>query len=186
VSAWPDRPVRLAVLALAAVASAVIYLREDEGDGAAPGARLALGYYVRDAVLQGTGEDGRILYRVAAADARQVDAGGLVMLSDVRIDYTPTAGVPWDLVATQGQMPPDRTIIELSGEVVATAREPGAPALSIRTEYLELDPEANVARTDRGVLVERARDTLRARGMRAYLKEDRLELETGVQGTFRP
>jgi hypothetical protein len=35
------------------------------------------------------------------------------------------------------------------------------------------------------VLVERARDTLRARGMRAYLKEDRLELETDVQGTFR-
>jgi LPS export ABC transporter protein LptC len=69
--------------------------------------------------------------------------------------------------------------------VVATARESGSPPLSIRTDYLELDPEAYVARTDRGVLVERARDTLRARGMRAYLKEDRLELETDVQGTFR-
>jgi lipopolysaccharide export system protein LptC len=185
VSAWPDRPVRLAVLALAAVASAIVYLREDEGDGEPAGPRLALGYYVRDAVLQGTGDDGRVLYRVAAADARQVDAGGAIVLADVRVDYTPTAGVPWELVATQGQMPPDRTIIELSGTVVATAREAGSPPLSIRTDYLELDPEAYVARTDRGVLVERARDTLRARGMRAYLKEDRLELETDVQGTFR-
>jgi LPS export ABC transporter protein LptC len=184
VSPWPDRPVRLAVLALAAIASAILYLREDDDEAAPTGPRLALGYYVRDAVLQGTGDDGRLLYRVAAADVRQVDAGGATVMTDVRVDYTPTAGVPWELVATQGQMPPDRTIIELSGSVVATAREEGSAPLSIRTDYLELDPGTYVARTDRGVLIERARNTLRARGMRAYLKEDRLVLETEVQGTF--
>jgi hypothetical protein len=101
VSPWPDRPVRLAVLALAAIASAIVYLREDEDEAGPPGPRLALGYYVRDAVLQGTGDDGRLLYRVAAADVRQVDAGGATVMTDVRVDYTPTAGVPWELVATQ-------------------------------------------------------------------------------------
>jgi lipopolysaccharide export system protein LptC len=183
---WPDRPVRLAVLALAALVTGAIYLRNDEPEQQAAGPRLALGYYLRDAVLQGTGEDGRVLYRVTASDARQVDAGGLVLLTDVNVAYTPTAAVPWTLSATQGQMPPDRTIIELSGEVVATAQSAGEAPLTIRTDYLELDPEAYVARTDRGVQVDRARDTLRARGMRAYLKEDRIELETEVRGTFRP
>jgi LPS export ABC transporter protein LptC len=183
---WPDRPLRLGLLLLAALGSAVIYLRNDEGDEQPAGPRLALGYYLRDAVLQGTGDDGRVLYRVSASDARQVDAGGLVMLTDVRVAYTPTAAVPWTLAATQGQMPPDRTIIKLSGEVVATAEAAGEAPLTIRTDYLELDPEAYVARTDRGVQVDRARDTLRARGMRAYLKEDRLEFETDVRGTFRP
>ncbi len=181
------RPLRTGLLALAAVASAFLYLRQ-RGPDAPPGpaARLAPGYYVRDATLEGTGDDGRLLYRVRAADARQVDASGLIRLTDVRVDYTPAAAVPWELTATRGQMPPGRTIIELSGEVVATAREPGAEPLAIHTDYLELDPDAYVASTDRGVRVERARDTLRARGLRAYLKEDRLELEHDVQGRFLP
>jgi lipopolysaccharide export system protein LptC len=183
---WPDRPVRLAVLIVAALLSAVVYFRQREPGAEPEQARLAPGYYVREAVLEGTGDDGRLLYRVRAADARQIDARGTVQLDDVRVNYLPTAAVPWELTATQGQMPPDRTIIELSGEVVATAREPGAAPLAIHTDYLELDPDAYVARTDRGVRVERARDTLSARGLRAYLKEDRFELDTSVQGHFVP
>ena len=183
---WPTRPVRFAALTGAALASAVVYLGQREPERPAPAARLAPGYYVRDAVLEGTGDDGRVLYRVLADDARQVDAAGAIRLATVRVDYTPGGEVPWELTATQGQMPADRTIIELSGEVVATTRAPGEAPLAIHTDYLELDPDAYVARTDRGVRVERARDTLRARGLRAYLKEDRIELETDVQGTFRP
>lgn len=180
------RALRLGGLAVVALASAAVYLRDRGGATGPPPTRLAPGYYVREAVLEGTGDDGRVLYRVLAADARQLAAGGVIRLADVRVNYLPAAAVPWELTATQGQMPPDRTIIELSGEVVATARQPGAAPLTIHTDYLELDPDAYVARTDRGVRVERARDTLRARGMRAYLKEDRLVFETSVQGRFLP
>ena len=56
----------------------------------------------------------------------------------------------------------------------------------IRTDYLELDPESYVARTARDVTVERARDTLRSQGLRVFLKEDRLQLESRVTGTFLP
>ena len=60
-----------------------------------------------------------------------------------------------------------------------------APLL-IRTDYLELDPEAYIARTERPVAVERDRDTLRARGMRVYLKQDRLQFNAEVRGRFLP
>ena len=102
------------------------------------------------------------------------------------------------LRADRGQIPPDRNIIELAGDVVATtevaAARPAAPPngrtstapLLIRTDYLELDPEAYIARTERMVAVERSRDTLLARGMRVYLKQDRLQFQSEVRGRFLP
>ena len=60
-----------------------------------------------------------------------------------------------------------------------------APLL-IRTDYLELDPDAYIARTERMVAVERSRDTLHARGMRVYLKQDRLQFQSEVRGRFLP
>jgi LPS export ABC transporter protein LptC len=56
----------------------------------------------------------------------------------------------------------------------------------IRTDYLELDPDTYIATTNRHVVIQRARDTLHARGMRVYLKQDRLQLDSEVRGYFLP
>jgi LPS export ABC transporter protein LptC len=190
-----QHPVRFALLALAALATTWLALRDravEDDAGQAP--RLGLGYYVRDARLTGTGPDGRILYRVAAASGEQLLADGTITMQDVAVDYEPAAEVPWKLRADRGQIPPDRNIIELAGDVTAsTAPNPAATGardrssaapLLIRTDYLELDPEAYIARTERMVAVERGRDTLRARGMRVYLKQDRLQFSSEVRGRF--
>jgi LPS export ABC transporter protein LptC len=192
-----QNPGRLALLVVAAVASTWLVFRDRAPEAKAPDSpRLGLGYYVRDARLTGSGPDGRILYRVSAAAAEQALADGTITMQDVAVDYEPAAQVPWKLRAERGQIPPDRNIIELSGEVTAMTdvspaaagsgdRSSAAP-LQIRTDYLELDPEAYVARTERPVAVERDRDTLRARGMRVYLKQDRLQFSSEVRGRFLP
>lgn len=71
------------------------------------------------------------------------------------------------------------------GTAGSEGRSSAAPLL-IRTDYLELDPEAYIARTERMVAVERDRDTLQARGMRVYLKQDRLQFSSEVRGRFLP
>jgi LPS export ABC transporter protein LptC len=191
-----QHPVRFALLLGAAAATTYLVFSspaEDTGTSAAP--RLGLGYYVRDATLTGTGPDGQILYRVTTTNAEQLLADGTITMREVAVDYAPAAEVPWRLKADRGQIPPDRNIIQLSGNVVATteatAASPSAAGgrssvapLLIRTDYLELDPEAYIARTERMVAVERNRDTLQARGMRVYLKQDRLQFESRVQGRF--
>ena len=192
-----QHPGRLALLVAAALATTWLVFRNPSTDAEAPaGPRLGLGYYVQDARLTGTGPDGRILYRVSAASAEQLLADGTITMQDVAVDYEPAAQVPWKLRADRGQIPPDRNIIELAGDVTATTavsagatggggRSSAAPLL-IRTDYLELDPEAYIARTERMVAVERDRDTLRARGMRVYLKQDRLQFSSEVRGRFLP
>jgi lipopolysaccharide export system protein LptC len=188
---------RLAVLLAGALATTwLVFSSPSTEVEESPGPRLGLGYYVQDARLTGSGPDGRILYRVSAAAAEQLLADGTITMRDVAVDYEPAAQVPWKLRADRGQIPPDRNIIELAGDVTAATtvgrpttgvrgRSSAAPLL-IRTDYLELDPEAYVARTERMVAVERDRDTLRARGMRVYLKQDRLQFNSEVRGRFLP
>lgn len=199
-----QHPVRFTLLLGAALLTGFLVFRSPSTDDATPAAaHLGFGYYVKDARLTGTGPDGQILYRVTTTAAEQVLADGTITMRNVTVDYEPAAQVPWKLRADRGQIPPDRNIIELLGNVVATTEATAvSPAVSqadaaakgrtstapllIRTDYLELDPEAYIARTERFVAVERDRDTLRARGMRVYLKQDRLQFNSEVRGRFLP
>ena len=192
-----QHPGRFAVLVVAALASTWLVLRNSPTKVEEPeGPRLGFGYYVRDARLIGSGPDGRLLYRISAKSAEQLLADGTITMKQVAVDYEPAAQVPWKLRADRGQIPPDRNMIELAGDVTAmTAAGPAitgardrssAAPLLIRTDYLELDPEAYIARTERMVAVTRDRDTLRARGMRVYLKQDRLQFSSEVSGRFLP
>jgi len=195
-----QHPLRFLALLVAALFTGFLVFRTGPKDASSqPAPRLGLGYYVKDARLTGTGIDGKILYRVGTTAAEQLLADGTITLRDVTVDYEPAAEVPWKLRANQGQIPPDRNIIELIGDVVATtastAADPAqataggrtrAAPLVIRTDYLELDPEAYVASTESFVAVERNRDTLNARGMRVYLKQDRLQFNAEVRGRFLP
>ncbi len=195
-----QHPVRLVALLAAALFTGFLVFRTDPKDDASqPAPRLGLGYYVKDARLTGTGPDGQVLYRVGTAAAEQLLADGTITMRDVTVDYEPSAQVPWKLRANEGQIPPDRNIIELLGDVVATTAATAANTaddaadgrartapLVIRTDYLELDPEAYVASTESFVAVERDRDTLNARGMRVYLKQDRLQFNADVRGRFLP
>lgn len=192
-----QHPGRFAFLVAAALTTTWLVFRSpstDVEESSSP--RLGLGYYVKDAQLTGSGPEGRILYRVSAASAEQLLADGTITMRDVAVDYDAAAQVQWQLRADRGQIPPDRNIIELAGDVTARTtvgrattgirgRSSAAPLL-IRTDYLELDPEAYIASTERMVAVERDRDTLRARGMRVYLKQDRLQFNSEVRGHFLP
>ncbi len=182
-----SRWLRTLGLAAAAVGTSLILLRGERAEEEAAGrARLGVGYYMQEPRLMGTGEDGRVLYRLSAASAQQALADGVVSLSKVELRYEPAAATPWDLRAQRGQIPPDGKIIMLSGDVEATNQPESAPPTRIRTEYLELIPDEYVARTDQGVRIERGGGTLEAQGLRAFLKEDRLQLTSDVRGRFAP
>jgi lipopolysaccharide export system protein LptC len=174
-------------LLIGALASGVLLLRSTSDDEVREsGPRLSIGYYMDDAKLSGTDENGRILYRARSNKATQNLDDGTIYLQEVHVNYDPFADIPWDLRANTGRIPRSGNIIELKGDVVARTKDDGNESMTIRTDYMELDTETYIADTEHKVAIDQAHNRVFATGMRAYFKEDRLQLLSNVNGNFVP
>ncbi len=148
---------------------------------------LPLGYYLIDAEIFGSGEDGRLLYNMWAGRAEERPDEDRLLLSDVRIEYRPAENVPWILTADFGEAPTDQSYIDLSGavELANAPRDQGERTL-IKTRKLRFEPDTFVASTDASVSLFLGAGRLDAVGIKVYLRDDRLELESSVHGEFNP
>ena len=166
-----------------------LWSRQDteEPPRGAPSRSGPLGYYLSDAQILGTDENGRPLYRILAGSAEERPDENRLMLSDVTVEYQPQNDIPWVVRASRGEVPFDAPYLDLSGDVeLATGRRENADPTLIRTSQLRFEPASFVAETGAPVSVFIADRRLDAIGMRADLKADHLALESNVHGQFRP
>ena len=144
------------------------------------------GYYLKSARILGTAPDGSLLYEINADRAEQLDANTIEFI-DVSLHYSPGSEVPWDLSADTATLYYDQQRVRLRGHVVArSARGFSGKDAELRTDLLDLDPEAYVADTDKRVQIRIGERSLTATGMTASLKDDFLQLKSNVRGTFVP
>jgi len=147
------------------------------------------GFYIRSARILGTDDQGQLLYEIEAEFAEQ-QPGGEVELRDVRISYSPSAKVPWTIdadLATISNTDPDKTLLHLSGHVVAVSHEGfSGQATELRAPELEIDPNKYMAETDTRVQIRIGSRSLTATGMLALLQDNRLQLKSNVSGKFVP
>lgn len=144
------------------------------------------GYYLKDARILGTGEDGRLLYRIVADSARQNPSGEIV-LTTVELNYTPRAGVQWTVVADSATLQSEQRNLSLSGNVRALSEKAfDGKDTEITTSFLEFDPDTFRAETDARVRIRIGQRSLAATGMLALLKENKLALKSNVNGKFLP
>ncbi len=144
------------------------------------------GYYLKSARILGTGPDGRLLYEIQARHAEQLD-DLRISFTDVLINYSPTSGIPWIVNADSAVIHQGERRIRLMGHVRAVSSGGfSGQDTEIRTQYLELDPENYVAETNQRVQIRIGSRSLTATGMLAFLKENRLELKSNVNGKFVP
>lgn len=159
----------------------------EEEPRVAPARSGPLGYYLSDAQILGTDENGRPLYRIWARSAEELPDERRLMLSDVTVEYQPGNDVPWILKAARAEAPINESYLDLSGDVeLASGAQEGAGLTIIRTVQLRLVPESFMAETGAPVSVFIGDRRLDAIGMRADLKADHLALESDVHGQFRP
>jgi LPS export ABC transporter protein LptC len=144
------------------------------------------GFYLKSARILGTGPDGDRLYEIRAEHAEE-QLDGRIEFRDVRFDYSPDAEVPWTVDADSATILPNEQRVQLRGHVRAVSSKGFADEdTEIRTQYLELDPNAYVAETEERVQIRIGSRSLTATGMLASLDENRLELKSNVSGKFVP
>ncbi len=146
-----------------------------------------IGWYVRGATIIGAGESGEPVYRLTARLIEQNPVDDSANLTQVRVRYDAGADLPWQLTAREGWIAADGQTIRLTGNVVLRD-EPadGVVPTVVRTDALEMLIDSDLARTDQEVRIERGRNTLTALGMTAFLREDRVQLQSDVSGLFQP
>jgi LPS export ABC transporter protein LptC len=179
----------LLLLALVALVFVVFKLTGDDS-GLAGETTLATqqtGYYLRDATVTEYGVDGKVRLEVAVRSATEDPARKVVDLETVAVNYFPAGDRNWRLTAQRGQMAEGSEVVELEGDVTMTGAQRSPPdSAVVRTERLTLDTSAQQARTDQPVTLGFGRYTLAARGLRADLKAETLQLESEVNGHFNP
>ncbi len=161
--------------------------RQNRGDDVEVAHDIAQrGYYLRSARILGTGEDGNLLYEIQAERAEQQDQER-IDFTTVSINYSPASEVPWTVNADTATIARNENRVFLRGHVRAVSSEGfSGNDTEIRTQYLELDPEAYLAETDERVQIRIGARSLTATGMLASLKENTLELKSNVSGKFVP
>lgn len=143
------------------------------------------GYYLTDATLTEVGADGKPRVVVQARSIEQQLRDQSVVLQDLELDYSTTQAGTWKVTADRGRMPPERTSIQLFGDVTVTGRESRGSAI-IRTERLAYDTAANLIQTSDPVRIQVGAHELHGRGLRVDLNKGTLRLESNVNGTFKP
>ena len=144
------------------------------------------GYYLKSARILGTGVDGHLLYEIEADYAEQKN-GEDITFRNVQIRYSDRADVPWVLNADIATISQNPKVVILKGHVRAVSAQGfGGKDTEIRTQYLELEPDAYRAETESRVQIRIGPRSLTATGMLALLQENRLELKSNVSGKFVP
>lgn len=147
---------------------------------------LNRGYYIEEARILGTGEDGSLLYEIEAERAEQ-QTDKRIEFSAVRIQYSPTSAIPWTVAANSATLREGAPRIILQGDVqIHNNGLSAGQQTEIRTEYLELDPERFIAETDERVHIRFGTRSVTATGMLASLHDDKVELRSNVRGEMIP
>jgi LPS export ABC transporter protein LptC len=183
----PRTVVLVVVLAAAAIGSWYLARSKSQPDeSTTPYDTTHQGYYLKSARILGTDEDGSLLYEILAEHALQ-EASDRIEFTGVRVNYSPTADVPWVVHADEATLREGSPMIALRGHVRAVGRTAdGSQDTEIRTQYLELDPERYVAETDERVQIRIGARSLTATGMLASLNDNTVELKSNVRGKIAP
>jgi lipopolysaccharide export system protein LptC len=178
----------VAFLVSAAIATWLLGQPLPGGDAVSDAAASGpLGYYLTDAVLLGTDDEGRIFYRVHARQVEQSANELELELVQVRVEYRDSENVEWHVSADRAAAPTDGSHLDLYGNVrLVSMPQAGSTATVIETEKMRFEPAHYFASTDVPVVVAVGDNQLRAEGLKAYLKDDRVELESKVHGQFVP
>lgn len=145
-----------------------------------------IGYYLKQARILGTGENGDLLYEIAAVRAEQ-QADSRIEFTDIEVRYAPQSSVAWTVNADSATLREGSPQIELRGAVhVKSNHSDAADMTEIRTEYLEFDPDRYVAETDQQVELRFGSRSVTATGMLASLEDDKIELRSNVRGRITP
>jgi lipopolysaccharide export system protein LptC len=127
--------------------------------------------------------EGRLQQEATASDAKYFGEEDIIYLTDPRITTHSDSESPWYTRSERGQVRHKHDIIELSQDVQIRK---GDGEIDIRTERLVLTRSKDMAETDAPISIIGDTGRTDAVGMRAFLKQEKIELLSKVKTIHEP
>jgi LPS export ABC transporter protein LptC len=143
------------------------------------------GYYLQDAIITQTQQDGSVGLRVIANRIEQQHLEDNITLDTVRVDYFQSPEHEWLLTARRGTVPANFRVVQLFGDVELRPAD-AQPAAFLRADAMALDTQTNVAYSlSSPVRLRFGGHAMVVKNFRADLNSEKIRLES-VNGRFDP
>src|SRR5690554_3537146 len=178
-------------LALAATVLATVFLmwQHEEGDSLRGDAAELRGPSEPDSfIIEGRyttwDEQGNLKMSLSSPRMEQFEDTNYATMNAPRARIFSEQGTPpWIIEADEGSLRQDDDQVNLAGNVVVLRRT-GDSEATLKTESLTLDNREGIVHTDQPVTITEPFGVTRANGMRAWVNERILELNSRVEGQY--
>jgi LPS export ABC transporter protein LptC len=140
-------------------------------------------YYLRNAVITETQQDGSLSMRLAAARIEMQPVNDDLSMQDVHVNYHQSAEQQWSLEAERGFKSGDSPIVELTGDVQVRPVD-GGEADVLQAEQLAIDTQNDVAySTSSPVRIRYGHHALQVESFRFDMNAEKLQMKS-IRGRY--
>jgi len=141
------------------------------------------GYYLQDAIITQTQQDGSVSIRLVANRIEQQHLDDSIALDTVRVNYFQSPQHEWLLSARRGSVPANFRVVQLFGDVELRPAD-AQPDAFLRADAMAIDTQTNVAySTSSPVHLRFGQHAMTVKNFRADLNSEKIRLES-VNGRF--
>ena len=144
-------------------------------------------YYMENFITTTMEQDGTLKNKLHADYMAHYPDNDTTELDNPMLEVSRSDGPPVRITADKGWVTEDNEVILLTGNVkLWQDADDGSRKLEIITTDVKVLPELEYAETDQPATLIGNRTTIKSTGVRAYFKENRVELLNNVHTTIQP
>jgi len=144
----------------------------------------AIDYYAVNARSVQFTPEGKLQYEMTADKVEHMKASDVTLVTTPDLHLYRGTQFPWHVQSKRAEVNPDGTEVELIDAVRVARTDERKRDTIITTTRMTVFPQKEYAQTEQAVRLDGAGGTTTGKGMKAYLKEGRMDLLSNVRGQY--
>ena len=144
----------------------------------------AIDYYATNAHSRQFLPDGKLQYDMTSEKLEHLKASEVTQMTQPKMQLYRGTADPWNVQSERGEVNPDGTEVELIDSVRIARTDEKNRTTIITSTRMTVFPQKEYAQTERDVRIDGAGGVTTGKGMKAYLKDGRMDLLSNVRGQY--
>lgn len=144
----------------------------------------AIDYYAINAHSMQFLPDGKLQYEMTADKVEHLKASEVTLVTTPDLHMYRGTQYPWHVQSVRAEVNPDGSEVELIDNVRIARTDEKQRDTIITSSRMTVFPQKQYAQTEQAVRIDGAGGTTTGKGMKAYLKESKIDLLSNVRGQY--